>query len=120
MAFLPFKRFRFGLSWLFIATAVVAVGIGWIVRQRVIVEERRRAIGQLPTVFKRGSGKSFYWAPCDDAEWSDETWSTVPLIWRLLGASPQVQINLDPKQYSEADAERFSNLFPEASIQWDP
>ncbi len=53
---------------------------------------------------------------CVEANWMAEVRSDIPWGWRLLGAQAVWKITLDSNEYTEADVERLTKLFPESCI----
>jgi hypothetical protein len=114
----PDRRwYRFSLRTMLVVVAAVAVGLGWITRQRDIVTERTRIIDEIgPPDLTVPRDTTCVLFGCVEDEWMATVRGDIPLTWRLLGAQAVFKIILDSADYTEADAERYSRLFPEASI----
>lgn len=112
----PTRRrwFRFSLRTMFVVVTVVAAGMSWLEYQRDIVEERRQTIKHISSV---ASSTTFVLFGCAESNWMAEVRSDIPWAWRLLGAQAVWKITLDSDDFSEADVERFSKLFPESCIE---
>jgi hypothetical protein len=97
-------RFRFTLRAFLIVIAIIALWLGWNVRQ---VKQRQQAEKYILSK----SNKIFYGLP--EKPWRRST----PLVWRVLGAKPVQVIDLRfGGTFLQKDVDSIRALFPEADI----
>jgi hypothetical protein len=97
----PRRRWaRFSLRGLFVAIAVVGLGLGWLAWNIQQVRERRaveKVLSQAGYVTIGGDAK-------------------IPLAWRWLGARPVTTMYVNGASLSKEDHARIARAFPEAKI----
>lgn len=111
------SRFRFGLRTLFVLATITGVCLAWNIYR---VREHNRLAVLLSN--NNGIGGTLLvaaWTEESEPGWKAKTRSRLPILWRLLGALPVDQINLDENEFSEMDVRYYTKLFPEATVYWE-
>ena len=82
MTYAPDRRwFRFSLRTLFATVTIAAAGLGWLMWQRNIVEERGRAIQEIgPIEFTNPPDTTYVLFGCVEDNWMAEVRGDIPWI----------------------------------------
>jgi hypothetical protein len=99
----PKRRWSFSLRTLFVVVTVFGIGCGWLLSQVKLVHERERLSAAQVGWYRSTS----YPAP-------------IPWAWRFMGAVPVEAIALPEERFTEEDALRYGNAFPEAEVTREP
>lgn len=94
---------RFSLRTLFVLVTVLGLGFGWLAWQVHFVHERQRIV----RVIQAGGGLAMR------PEWISQLSS----IRRWLGDSARAILYLPEERFSQSDAARFGEYFPEAEVR---
>jgi hypothetical protein len=97
------SRFRFTLRAFLLVIAAVALWLGWNAHQ---VNKRR----EIEKYILSTANKIYYGEP-------EKPWRSMPLVWRLFGATPVRVIDLRYQGiFDHDDYERIQSAFPEADV----
>jgi hypothetical protein len=116
MAPAPKRRWSYSLRTLFVVVTVLCCWLGW--NLHLVREHNRVALSLLEAngTAHRHTNIVAAWDDADGEPFKLDARSRLPLAWRLLGALPVAEINLDGQEFTKFDCHYYSGLFPEANV----